>query len=78
LLNILNTSHRVRSIVGSLIGGIKETQDTLDYRAEHNITSAIELIPIQKINEAYQRTIKSNVKYRFVIDRTSLRKQGSA
>lgn len=57
-----------RSIIGSNIGGIAETQEMLDYCAEHNILSDIELIPIQQINEAYERIIKSDVKYRFVID----------
>ena len=61
-----------RSIAGSLIGGIKETQEMLDFCAEHNIVSDIELIPIQQINEAYERVIKSDVKYRFVIDLGSL------
>ncbi|MDP2903147.1 MAG: NAD(P)-dependent alcohol dehydrogenase [Methylovulum sp.] len=61
-----------RSIAGSLIGGLKETQDMLDFCAEHNITSDIEIIPIQKINEAYERVLKSDVKYRFVIDMASL------
>ncbi len=63
-----------KSFAGSLIGGIRETQEMLDYCAEHNITSNIELIPIQKINEAYQRTIKADVKYRFVIDIATLKK----
>lgn len=61
-----------RSLAGSLIGGIKETQEMLDYCAEKNIVSEIEMIPIQKINEAYDRMIKSDVKYRFVIDLKSL------
>jgi D-arabinose 1-dehydrogenase-like Zn-dependent alcohol dehydrogenase len=61
-----------RSLSGSLIGGIKETQETLDFCGEHNITADIELIPIQKINEAYDRLVKSDVKYRFVIDMASL------
>jgi alcohol dehydrogenase (NADP+) len=61
-----------KCIAGSLIGGIPETQEMLDYCAEHGITSDIELIPIQKINEAYQRMLKSDVKYRFVIDNTTL------
>jgi len=61
-----------RSIVGSLIGGLKETQEMLDFCAEHGITSDIELIPIQEINQAYQRVLKSDVKYRFVIDLASL------
>ena len=62
-----------RSITGSAIGGIKETQDMLDFCAEHNIVSDIELTPIQKINEAYDRVLKSDVKYRFVIDMASLK-----
>ena len=61
-----------RSIAGSLIGGIRETQDMLDFCAEHNIVSDIELIPIQQINDAYARMVKSDVKYRFVIDMASL------
>jgi len=62
-----------RSIIGSMIGGIKETQEMLDYCAEHNIVSDIELINIQDINEAYERMIKNDVKYRFVIDLASLK-----
>jgi uncharacterized zinc-type alcohol dehydrogenase-like protein len=62
-----------KSFTGSLIGGIKETQEMLDFCGEHNITSDIELIPIQKVNEAYERLIKSDVKYRFVIDMASLK-----
>jgi uncharacterized zinc-type alcohol dehydrogenase-like protein len=61
-----------RKLGGSLIGGIKETQEMLDFCAKHNIVSDIELIPIQKINEAYERMIKGDVKYRFVIDMKSL------
>lgn len=63
-----------RSIMGSLIGGIKETQEMLDYCAEHNITSEVEVIDMQYINEAYERMLKSDVKYRFVIDLESLKK----
>ncbi len=59
--------------MGSLIGGIKETQEMLDYCAEHNITSDVEVIDMQYINEAYERMIKSDVKYRFVIDMASLK-----
>jgi uncharacterized zinc-type alcohol dehydrogenase-like protein len=62
-----------RNFSGSLIGGIKETQDMLYFCGEHNITSDIELIPIQKINEAYERLVKNDVKYRFVIDMASLK-----
>lgn len=61
-----------RSIGGSLIGGMKETQEMLDFCAKHGIVSDIELIPIQKINEAYERMIRGDVKYRFVIDLKSL------
>ncbi len=63
---------RRRNFAGSLIGGIKETQEMLDFCAEHNITSDIEMIPMSQINEAYERMIKSDVKYRFVIDMKSL------
>lgn len=63
-----------RNFSGSLIGGIKETQEMLDFCGQHNITSDIELIPIQKINEAYDRLVKNDVKYRFVIDMASLPK----
>ena len=62
-----------RSLSGSLIGGLKETQEMLDFCGQHNIASDIELIPIQKINEAYERLLKSDVKYRFVIDMASLK-----
>lgn len=61
-----------RAIAGSLIGGIKETQEMLDYCAEKNITADVEIIPVQKIGEAYERTLKSDVRYRFVIDMNSL------
>lgn len=63
-----------RSVTGSLIGGIAETQEMLDFCAEHGITSEVELIPMQKIDEAYERMLKSDVKYRFVIDMRSLSK----
>ncbi|HZL13578.1 MAG TPA: NAD(P)-dependent alcohol dehydrogenase [Verrucomicrobiae bacterium] len=62
-----------RNFSGSLIGGIKETQEMLDFCGKHNITSDIELTPIQKINEAYDRIVKNDVKYRFVIDMASLK-----
>ncbi len=61
-----------RSLVGSLVGGIKETQEMLDYCAEHNITSDVEVIPMSRINEAYERTISGDVHYRFVIDMSTL------
>jgi uncharacterized zinc-type alcohol dehydrogenase-like protein len=62
-----------RQLAGSLIGGIRETQEMLDFCAEHGITSDIELIRIEQINEAYARLLKSDVKYRFVIDTASLK-----
>lgn len=61
-----------KSLSGSLIGGIAETQEMLDFCGQHGITCDIELIPIQKVNEAYERVLKSDVKYRFVIDMESL------
>lgn len=62
-----------RSLAGSLIGGTKETQEMLDFCGKHGITSDIELIPMEKINEAYDRMIKGDVRYRFVIDINSLK-----
>ena len=61
-----------KRLAGSLIGGIKETQEMLDFCAEKNIGSDVEVIPIQKVNEAYVRTVKNDVRYRFVIDMKSL------
>ena len=66
---------RRRSLVGSLVGGIKETQEMLDYCAENNIVSDVEMIDIDQINEAYERTLNSDVRYRFVIDMKSLKNQ---
>lgn len=65
--------HR-RSLAGSLIGGIKETQEMLDFCSKHNIVADIELINIQQINEAYERLLKGDVRYRFVIDMASIKK----
>lgn len=62
-----------KRISGSLIGGIKETQEMLDFCGEHNIVSDVEIIDIQDINEAYERVVNSDVKYRFVIDMASLK-----
>ena len=62
-----------RSFAGSGIGGITETQEMLDFCAEHGIVSDIEMIPIEQINEAYERMLKSDVRYRFVIDMASLK-----
>jgi uncharacterized zinc-type alcohol dehydrogenase-like protein len=64
---------RRRSLSGSMIGGIRETQEMLDYCAEHNIVSDVEVIPMQMINEAYDRMLRSDVRYRFVIDLASIK-----
>ena len=71
---VLNLIFKRRNLAGSLIGGIQETQEMLDFCGKHNITSDIELIDIKEINEAYERMLKSDVKYRFVIDINTLRK----
>nr|WP_315203270.1 NAD(P)-dependent alcohol dehydrogenase [uncultured Flavobacterium sp.] len=73
---ILNTVPMImgrKSVAGSLIGGIAETQEMLDFCGQHNIVSEIELIKMQDINEAYERMLKSDVRYRFVIDMASLK-----
>jgi uncharacterized zinc-type alcohol dehydrogenase-like protein len=62
-----------RSLSGSMIGGIAETQEMLDFCGQQNITADVEVIPIQKVNEAYERLLKSDVKYRFSIDMASLK-----
>jgi uncharacterized zinc-type alcohol dehydrogenase-like protein len=64
-----------RSLSGSPIGGIAETQEMLDFCGQNNITSDVEVIPIQKVNEAYERLLKSDVKCRFSIDMASLKSQ---
>lgn len=64
-----------RSLSGSPIGGIAETQEMLDFCGEHNITSDVEIIPIQQVNEAYERLLRSDVKYRFSIDMASLKSE---
>ncbi|MBU5612272.1 NAD(P)-dependent alcohol dehydrogenase [Geomonas azotofigens] len=64
-----------RSVSGSLIGGLAETQEMLDFCGQHNITSDVEVIPIQRVNEAYERLVKSDVKYRFSIDMASLKSE---
>jgi uncharacterized zinc-type alcohol dehydrogenase-like protein len=64
-----------RSLSGSPIGGIAETQEMLDFCGQHNITSDVEVIPMQKVNEAYERLLKSDVKYRFSIDMASLKSE---
>jgi uncharacterized zinc-type alcohol dehydrogenase-like protein len=69
---VFNLVFKRRQIAGSLIGGIRETQEMLDFCGQHGITSDIELIRMQDINVAYERMLKSDVKYRFVIDMASL------
>ena len=64
-----------RSLSGSPIGGIAETQEMLDFCGEHNITADVEVIPIQKVNDAYERLLRSDVKYRFSIDMASLKSE---
>jgi alcohol dehydrogenase (NADP+) len=64
---------RRRSLSGSVIGSIAETQEMLDFCGRHNITADVEIIPVQKVNEAYERLLKSDVKYRFSIDMASLK-----
>lgn len=71
--SVANLIFKRRSLAGSLIGGIKETQEMLDFCANHDIKCEVEIIPIQKINEAYERMLRSDVKYRFVIDISSLK-----
>ena len=66
---------RRRSFSGSNIGGIAETQEMLDFCGKHNLTADVEVIPIQKVNEAYERLLKSDVKYRFSIDMASLKSE---
>jgi len=62
-----------KAVAGSVIGGIAETQEVLDFCGKHGITADVEVINIQYINEAYKRMLKSDVKYRFVIDMASLK-----
>jgi uncharacterized zinc-type alcohol dehydrogenase-like protein len=73
---VFNLIFQRRSFSGSPIGGIAETQEMLDFCGEHNITADVEVIPIQKINEAYERMLKSDVKYRFSIDMATLKAGG--
>jgi len=74
-VSVFGLIFRRRSFSGSIIGGIAETQEMLDFCSQHNITSDVEVIPIQKINEAYERLAKSDVKYRFSIDMASLKSE---
>jgi alcohol dehydrogenase (NADP+) len=70
---VFNLITKRASIAGSMIGGMPETQEMLDYCGAHNIVSDVEVIPIQKVNEAFERLLNQDVKYRFVIDMSSLR-----
>ena len=72
IINMGNLLFKRRAISGSIIGGMAETQEMLDYCAEKNIVADVEVIPIQRINEAFERVVKAQVKYRFVIDMASL------
>jgi uncharacterized zinc-type alcohol dehydrogenase-like protein len=72
-VGVFSLLFRRRQLAGSIIGGIRETQEMLDFCAEHGITADVEVIPIQKINEAYDRLAKGDVKYRFVVDMASLK-----
>lgn len=74
-VNVFGLIFQRRSFSGSLIGGLAETQEMLDFCGQHNITADVEIIPIQKINEAYERMTKSDVKYRFSIDMASLKSE---
>jgi uncharacterized zinc-type alcohol dehydrogenase-like protein len=75
---VFNLILKRRGIAGSLIGGIRETQEMLDFCAEHGIVSDIEMIAMRDINEAYERMLKSDVKYRFVIDMSTLQDEAKA
>ena len=72
-IGVFNLITRRASIAGSMIGGMPETQEMLDYCGRHNIAADVEVIPIQKINEAFERMLRQDVKYRFVIDMSSLK-----
>jgi uncharacterized zinc-type alcohol dehydrogenase-like protein len=74
-VDVFGLLFRRRSFSGSLIGGIAETQEMLDFCSQHNIVSDVEVIPIQKVDESYERLVKSDVKYRFSIDMASLKSE---
>ena len=71
-INMFGLITKRASIAGSMIGGMVETQQMLDYCAQHDIVSDVEVIPIQQINEAFERMLRQDVKYRFVIDMSTL------
>jgi uncharacterized zinc-type alcohol dehydrogenase-like protein len=75
VINMGNLLFKRRALSGSIIGGMAETQAMLEYCAEKNIVSDVEVIPIQKVNEAFERVLKADVKYRFVIDMASLKER---
>jgi uncharacterized zinc-type alcohol dehydrogenase-like protein len=72
-LNVGSLLFRRRQLAGSIIGGIRETQEMLAFCGEHGITADIEMIRIQQVNQAFERLLHSDVKYRFVIDMASLK-----
>lgn len=76
--NVFNLIFKRRALAGSLIGGIRETQEMLDFCAQHGIVSDIEMIAMRDINDAYERMLKSDVKYRFVIDMQTLKDEAKA
>ena len=71
-VNVFGLLMKRKKVSASLIGGIREPQEMLDFCAEHGIVSDIEMTPINKVNEAYERILKSDVRYRFVIDMDTL------
>jgi uncharacterized zinc-type alcohol dehydrogenase-like protein len=73
IVGAFNLIGKRRSVAGSMIGGIRETQEMLDYCAEHNIVSDVEVVKADYVNEAYERMLKNDVRYRFVIDIASLK-----
>jgi uncharacterized zinc-type alcohol dehydrogenase-like protein len=70
--SVANLIFKRRSVAGSLIGGIRETQEMLDFCGKHDIASDIEMVPMHGINDAYERMLRSDVKYRFVLDLATL------
>ena len=72
-MNVFHLVFPRRQLAGSLIGGIAETQEMLDFCAEHGVVSEIETIPIQEIETAFARMVKNDIKYRFVVDMKSLK-----
>ena len=72
-LNVMSLIGGRRTYAGSMIGGIAETQEMLDFCAEHGIGAEVEVIPADQVNEAYERVLASDVRYRFVIDAATLR-----